>query len=94
MIHAWLFALGEPAGHTPRFKAKMRELGLASIYHDLGRIRQPRPQARRILLRCGACGVELLRARKPNCDVSCARCSGRRFDRRYLMRVVVLPPAL
>jgi hypothetical protein len=37
MIHAWLHAKGMPPGHTPTFKKKMRELGLRSIYHDLGK---------------------------------------------------------
>ena len=36
MIHAWLFSRGENPGHTPAFKRKMRELGMASIYHDMG----------------------------------------------------------
>jgi len=42
MIHAWLFARGEKPSHGRAFKAKMRELGITSIYHDLGPAR-PRP---------------------------------------------------
>jgi predicted SprT family Zn-dependent metalloprotease len=38
MIHAWLHARGLPSGHTSAFKRKMREVGLRSIYHDMGRI--------------------------------------------------------
>src|SRR5271154_5595921 len=36
MIHAWLFARGADPGHGAAFKRKMRELGMRSIYHDLG----------------------------------------------------------
>ncbi|HMD03598.1 MAG TPA: SprT-like domain-containing protein, partial [Candidatus Baltobacteraceae bacterium] len=39
MIHAWLFARGKDTGHGAAFKRKMRELGLTSIYHDLGNAR-------------------------------------------------------
>jgi predicted SprT family Zn-dependent metalloprotease len=46
MIHAWLFALGQKPSHGRAFKAKMRELGITSIYHDLGPAR-PRPANRR-----------------------------------------------
>src|SRR5665213_1942198 len=43
MIHAWLHARGENPGHTPTFKKKMRELGLPSIYHDLGSAARVQP---------------------------------------------------
>ncbi|MGH7707026.1 MAG: SprT-like domain-containing protein [Vulcanimicrobiaceae bacterium] len=87
MIHAWLFALGKPAGHTVTFKKKMREIGLTSIYHDLGTALPRRENHRRFILRCESCGLELLRRRRPSGDVSCGRCSRRRFDARYRLRV-------
>jgi predicted SprT family Zn-dependent metalloprotease len=74
MIHAWLHALGENAGHTPKFKRKMRELGLTSIYHDLGSAAPLNPSTKRYILRCEKCGMEALRRRKPAPHVVCARC--------------------
>ena len=74
MIHAWLQARGDNPGHTPAFKRKMRELGLASIYHDLGSAEPFNPSAKRYLLRCEKCTRELLRRRKPPIGVRCARC--------------------
>jgi predicted SprT family Zn-dependent metalloprotease len=74
MIHAWLHARGENPGHTPKFKKKMRELGLTSIYHDLGTAPPLNPSAKRYLIRCEKCGMELLRRRKPPANAACARC--------------------
>jgi len=74
MIHAWLHARGENAGHTPTFKRKMRELGLRSIYHDLGTAAPLNPSTKRYILRCEKCGMEALRKRKPPPHVTCARC--------------------
>lgn len=87
MIHAWLFARGENPGHTARFKKKMRELGLTSIYHDLGSAAPRRESRQRFILRCDACTMELLRKRRPPALVSCGRCSRRRYDPRYRLRV-------
>ncbi len=78
MIHAWLHARGENPGHTPAFKRKMRELGLSSIYHDLGSAAPLNPSTKRYLLRCEKCGMELLRRRKPPENLVCRR------DRRAL----------
>ena len=78
MIHAWLYARGENPGHTPAFKRKMRELGLPSIYHDLGTAAPLNPSVKRYVLRCEKCGMELLRRRKPPANLLCAR------DRREL----------
>jgi len=36
MIHAWCYAKFRDTGHGPRFKRKLRECGLHSIYHELG----------------------------------------------------------
>ena len=74
MIHAWLHARGENPGHTPAFKRKMRELGLSSIYHDLGTAAPVNPSTKRYILRCEKCGMEALRRRKPAPHVICARC--------------------
>ena len=74
MIHAWLHARGENPGHTPRFKAKMQQLGLRSIYHDLGRAAPLNASTKRYILRCEKCTMELLRKRKPASNLHCARC--------------------
>ena len=88
MIHAWLFARGENPGHTARFKKKMDELGLGSIYHDLGTASPRRESNRRFILRCDRCTLELLRRRRPPGPISCGRCSRKRFDSRYRLRVL------
>jgi predicted SprT family Zn-dependent metalloprotease len=74
MIHAWLQARGENSGHTARFKKKMRELGLSSIYHDLGRAAPLNESTKRYILRCEKCTMEVLRKRKPSPNLLCARC--------------------
>jgi predicted SprT family Zn-dependent metalloprotease len=74
MIHAWLHALGKSPGHTATFKRKMRELGLSSIYHDLGRATPLNESTKRYILRCPKCTMELLRKRKPPANLVCARC--------------------
>ncbi len=87
MIHAWLFARGKDPGHGAPFKRKMRELGLTSIYHDLGSAAPRKESTRRFILRCDQCKLELLRKRRPPANVSCGRCSRRGFDPRYKFRV-------
>ncbi|BDE05795.1 hypothetical protein WPS_10710 [Vulcanimicrobium alpinum] len=74
MIHAWLHARGENPGHTQRFKKKMRELGLTSIYHDLGKATPLNESSKRYILRCEKCTMEVLRKKKPAPNVVCARC--------------------
>lgn len=74
MIHAWLYARGENPGHTPAFKKKMRELGLSSIYHDLGTAPPLNGSTKRYIIRCERCGLEALRKRKPPGGARCARC--------------------
>jgi predicted SprT family Zn-dependent metalloprotease len=74
MIHAWLHAKGLPPGHTPTFKKKMNELGLRSIYHDLGKAAPLNESTKRYILRCEKCAMELLRKRKPSANLICARC--------------------
>jgi predicted SprT family Zn-dependent metalloprotease len=87
MIHAWLYAAGKDPGHGPAFKKKMRELGMRSIFHDLGSVAPKRESSKRFILRCERCTLELLRRRRPPVNVSCGRCSPRRFDARYPLRV-------
>ncbi len=87
MIHAWLFALGQNPGHTATFKKKLREVGLQSIYHDLGSAAPRRESTKRFILRCDRCTLEVLRKRRPPVLVSCGRCSRRRYDPRYRLRV-------
>jgi predicted SprT family Zn-dependent metalloprotease len=74
MIHAWLHAKGANPGHTAAFKRKMRELGLRSIYHDLGTAKPFNESAKRYILRCEKCTMEVLRKRKPRALIMCARC--------------------
>lgn len=88
MIHAWLHAMGLPAGHGADFKRKMRAVGLTSIYHHM-----PVPRRRfvaKYALTCPRCGVVLIRRRRPGYRVSCARCEPLRYDPRYEMRVTKL----
>jgi len=88
MIHAWLFARGLNPGHTAIFKKKMRELGLSSIYHDLGSALPRKESTRRFILRCDRCTMEVLRKRRPPANVSCGRCGRRTYDPRYRLRVL------
>jgi predicted SprT family Zn-dependent metalloprotease len=88
MIHAWLFSRGQNTGHGAAFKRKMNELGLGSIYHDLGTATPRRESTRRFILRCDRCTLELLRKRRPPANVSCGRCSRRTYDPRYPLRVM------
>ena len=58
MIHAWCFARFKETGHGVRFKRKLRECGLSSIYHDLGNAPPVRESTKRYILRCEHCGLE------------------------------------
>jgi predicted SprT family Zn-dependent metalloprotease len=88
MIHAWLFARGQDPGHGAPFKRKMRELGLTSIYHDLGSAAPRKESTKRFILRCDHCKLEVLRKKRPPVHVSCGRCSRRSFDPRFRLRVL------
>ncbi|MBV9439464.1 MAG: SprT-like domain-containing protein [Candidatus Eremiobacteraeota bacterium] len=74
MIHAWLHARGENPGHTRAFKKKMREIGLPSIYHDLGKATPLNESPKRYIVRCEKCTAEVLRKRRPSPNLVCARC--------------------
>lgn len=87
MIHAWCYSRFRDPGHGARFKKKLRECGLTSIYHELGNVGPLRESNRRYILRCEQCAFEVLRKRKPSKPASCPRCNKRRFDPRYPLTV-------
>jgi predicted SprT family Zn-dependent metalloprotease len=85
MVHAWLYERRLPNGHGSHFKRKMRDVGLASIYHFLP---VPRRQVtRRYLLLCHRCGARIERRRRPGYRVSCARCWPLGFNPRVELSV-------
>ncbi len=87
MIHAWCYDRFRDTGHGAHFKKKMRECGITSIYHDLGRVRPLSGSTKRYILRCEQCGFEALRKRLPGKPASCPRCNARRFDRRFPLTI-------
>lgn len=87
MIHAWCYAKFRDTGHGPRFKRKLRECGLHSIYHDLGNAAPLRESSKRFILRCERCAFEVLRRARPRTPSSCPRCNKRRFDERYPLTI-------
>ena len=96
MIHAWCYAKFRDTGHGARFKRKLRECGLSSIYHDLGNAAPLRESSQRYILRCELCAFEVLRRSRPRKPASCPRCNKRSFDPRYplsIYEIVELQPA-
>ena len=87
MIHAWCYAKFGEAGHGSRFKRKLRQCGLSSIYHDLGNAAPLRESSKRFILRCERCSFEVLRRGRPRSPASCPRCNKRRFDDRYPLTI-------
>ncbi len=87
MIHAWCFARFKETGHGRHFKRKLRECGLHSIYHELGNALPRKESAKRYILRCERCGLEVLRRSRPGRASSCARCNKSRFDPRFPLTV-------
>jgi predicted SprT family Zn-dependent metalloprotease len=87
MIHAWCYAKFRDTGHGPRFKRKLRECGLTSIYHDLGNVAPLQGSSKRFILRCERCTFEVLRRVRPRTAASCPRCNKRRFDDRYPLTI-------
>jgi predicted SprT family Zn-dependent metalloprotease len=87
MIHAWCFTKFRDTGHGHRFKRKLRECGLKSIYHDLGSVRPLTESSKRYILRCEHCAFEALRKKRPGKPASCPRCNKRRFDPRYPLTI-------
>lgn len=88
MIHAWLWDTQRDAGHGAAFKAKMHACGMTSIYHDLGNVRPAAESAKRYILRCEQCSLEILRRRIPSSAMSCGRCSKRGYDARYPLKII------
>jgi predicted SprT family Zn-dependent metalloprotease len=87
MIHAWCWAKFRDPGHGARFKRKLRECGMTSIYHELGRAKPLQESSKRYILRCEHCGFEALRRKRPGRAVSCPRCNKRRFDPRFALAI-------
>jgi predicted SprT family Zn-dependent metalloprotease len=87
MVHAWCFAAFGETGHTTRFKRKLRECGLHSIYHDLGSAAPLKESHRRYILRCDRCSFEVLRRSRPRAAASCPRCNKSRFDERFPLTI-------
>lgn len=87
MIHAWCYVNFRDAGHGARFKRKLHQCGLSSIYHDLGNARPANGSSKRYILRCEQCSFEALRRRRPREPSSCPRCNQRRFDLRYPLTI-------
>jgi predicted SprT family Zn-dependent metalloprotease len=87
MIHAWCYAQFRDTGHGPRFKRKLRECGLTSIYHELGNAAPLKESSKRFVLRCERCALEVLRRGLPRKPSSCPRCNKRRFDVRYPLTI-------
>jgi predicted SprT family Zn-dependent metalloprotease len=87
MIHAWCYAKFRDTGHGPRFKRKLRECGLSSIYHELGNVAPLKESTKRFILRCERCAFEVLRRGVPRKPASCPRCNKRRFDDRYPLTI-------
>lgn len=96
MIHAWCYAKFRDAGHGARFKRKLRECGMSSIYHDLGSAAPLHESSKRYILRCDRCAFEALRRSRPRKPASCPRCNKRGFDLRYpltIYEIVEMRPA-
>jgi predicted SprT family Zn-dependent metalloprotease len=87
MVHAWCYANFRDSGHGARFKRKLRECGLTSIYHDLGNVAPLRESDKRYILRCEQCAFEALRRNRPRKPASCPRCNKRGFDPRYPLTI-------
>ncbi len=87
MVHAWCYARFRDTGHGAIFKKKAKELGLGSIYHDLGSVRALNESSKRYIFRCEHCGYEILRKRMPNKPISCGRCNKQRFDKRFPLTI-------
>ncbi len=87
MVHAWCYTHFRDTGHGPRFKKKMRECGITSIYHDLGNVRPLNESSKRYILRCEECAFEVLRRKRPGKPASCPRCDRRRFNPRFPLTI-------
>ena len=81
MIHLWLYEQKLPSGHTPRFRAKLAEVGLT------GRVTAlpipPRPY--KYIYGCPGCQREISTRRKINS--SCGRCD-KVYNPRYKFKLL------
>lgn len=87
MAHAWCYAKFRDTGHGVRFKRKLRDCGLDSIYHDLGSVAPTKESSKRYILRCEGCAFEALRRNRPRKPSSCPRCNKRGFDARFPLTI-------
>ena len=87
MVHAWCYVKFRDTGHGSRFKRKLRDCGLRSIYHDLGSVAPVKDSGKRYILRCEQCSFEVLRRNRPRAAASCPRCNRSRFDARYPLTI-------
>jgi predicted SprT family Zn-dependent metalloprotease len=87
MVHAWCYAKFRDTGHGARFKNKLRECGITSIYHEMGNLKPLAESSKRYILRCEHCAFEVLRKKKPGKALSCVRCNKRRFDPRFPLTI-------
>lgn len=90
--HAWLYALTGETGHSPRFHAALRTLGVnANGGCDLG----PENAAFRYVYGCAACGNEWPRRVPLRGNFSCGTCAPGRYDAsfRLALRVELPPPS-
>lgn len=87
MVHAWCYVNFRDTGHGWRFKRKLRECGITSIYHDLGNAAPLRESDRRYVLHCAQCSFEALRRARPRKPASCPRCNKSGFDPRYPLTI-------
>lgn len=89
MIHLWLFVQGLPHGHTPKFRAKAREIGQSKTRHQIAAPASCAPKSGWIYV-CGHCHAQTVRRRRFGRRVACARCcrefAGGAFDARFLLR--------
>ena len=87
MVHAWCYSKFRDTGHSAIFKKKGREVGLGSIYHDMGNMRPLNESSKRYILRCEHCAFEVLRRKKPGKPASCPRCDARRFNPKFPLTI-------
>ena len=87
MVHAWCYAKFRDTGHGARFKRKLRDCGITSIYHDLGSVAPLKESSKRYILRCEGCAFDVLRRNRPRKPASCPRCNKRGFDARYPLTI-------
>jgi predicted SprT family Zn-dependent metalloprotease len=84
MLHEIAHAITGRMRHDRVWRAVAKSLGCTGERRP-GMLTQPRGRWR---FECGKCGALVERYRKPKRRYSCRKCSGGRFDERYLLREV------